>query len=82
MPPDWAAHTRCWMAWPCRESSWGAELDEARLNLRRAEWPHRVPHPVAFWLPRRHLGEVTRGAPASGASAHVSGACVAPDVRP
>ncbi len=33
------------------------------LNLRRAEWPHRVPHPVAFWLPRRHLGEVTRGAP-------------------
>ena len=33
------------------------------LNLRRAEWPRRVPHPVAFWLPRRHLGEVTRGAP-------------------
>ena len=33
------------------------------LNLRRAEWPHRVPHPVAFGLPRRHLGEVTRGAP-------------------
>ena len=33
------------------------------LNLRRAEWPRRVPHPVAFWLPRRQLGEVTRGAP-------------------
>ena len=33
------------------------------LNLRRAEWPRRVPQPVAFWLPRRHLGEVTRGAP-------------------
>ena len=33
------------------------------LNLRRAEWPHRIPHPVALWLPRRHLGEVTRGAP-------------------
>ncbi len=33
------------------------------LNLRRAEWPRRVHHPVAFWLPRRHLGAVTRGAP-------------------
>ena len=33
------------------------------LNLRRAEWPRRVPHPVAFWLPRRHLGTLTRGAP-------------------
>ena len=33
------------------------------LNLHRAEWPRRIPHPVAFWLPRRHLGEVTRGAP-------------------
>lgn len=30
MPPDWAAHTRCWMAWPCREAPWGGDLDEAR----------------------------------------------------
>lgn len=30
MPPDWAAHTRCWMAWPCREAPWGGELEEAR----------------------------------------------------
>jgi agmatine deiminase len=21
MPPEWAAHTWCWMAWPCRENS-------------------------------------------------------------
>ena len=30
MPPDWAPHTRCWMAWPCREAPWGGGLDEAR----------------------------------------------------
>ncbi len=33
------------------------------LNLRRAEWPARVPHPVIFWLPRRFLGLLTIGAP-------------------
>lgn len=32
MPPDWAPHARCWMAWPCREPSWGGELDEARRS--------------------------------------------------
>ena len=30
MPPDWAPHARCWMAWPCREAAWGGGLDEAR----------------------------------------------------
>ena len=22
MPPEWAPHDRCWMAWPCREIMW------------------------------------------------------------
>lgn len=30
MPPEWAPHTRCWMAWPCREEVWGGRLEEAR----------------------------------------------------
>ena len=30
MPPEWAPHARCWMAWPCRESLWGEHLDDAR----------------------------------------------------
>ena len=30
MPAEWAAHSRCWMAWPCRESLWGDGLDAAR----------------------------------------------------
>jgi hypothetical protein len=33
------------------------------LNLRRAEWPARVPHAVVFWVPRRFLGALTAGAP-------------------
>ncbi len=30
MPAEWAAHDRCWMAWPCRAQSWGGELEGAR----------------------------------------------------
>ncbi|MFO1205937.1 MAG: tetratricopeptide repeat protein [Burkholderiales bacterium] len=48
----------------------GALADDAHsqrllgtLNLRRAEWPLRVPEAVVFWLPRRFLGALTRGAP-------------------
>lgn len=34
MPPEWAPHARCWMAWPCREAAWGdpAGLEEARRS--------------------------------------------------
>lgn len=30
MPPEWAPHTRCWMAWPCRAEVWGERIEEAR----------------------------------------------------
>jgi hypothetical protein len=33
------------------------------LNLRRVEWPVRIPYPVVFWVPRRFLGALTSGAP-------------------
>lgn len=29
MPPEWAPHTRCWMAWPCRKDLWGSHLEAA-----------------------------------------------------
>ena len=29
MPPEWAPHSRCWMAWPVRESLWGDRLQAA-----------------------------------------------------
>ncbi|WP_026870425.1 agmatine deiminase [Inquilinus limosus] len=30
MPAEWESHSRCWMAWPCREEVWGENLDAAR----------------------------------------------------
>jgi agmatine deiminase len=30
MPPEWAPHDRCWMAWPCRAELWGARMAAAR----------------------------------------------------
>lgn len=41
MPAEWSAHTRCWMAWPCRAKPWGTAegLLRARVgysNVARA----------------------------------------------
>ena len=30
MPPEWAPHERCWMAWPCRPEIFGAAFAGAR----------------------------------------------------
>ncbi|HEX6143339.1 MAG TPA: agmatine deiminase family protein [Geminicoccaceae bacterium] len=30
MPPEWAPHERCWMAWPCREEIFGPAFAGAR----------------------------------------------------
>jgi agmatine deiminase len=30
MPAEWVRHSRCWMAWPCREALWGEGLEAAR----------------------------------------------------
>jgi agmatine deiminase len=30
MPPEWAPHERCLMAWPCRETIWAGVMDEAK----------------------------------------------------
>ena len=30
MPPEWAPHERCWMAWPCRAELWGDRMEAAR----------------------------------------------------
>lgn len=29
MPPEWSAHARCWMAWPCRLELWGGAYEAA-----------------------------------------------------
>ncbi|MEE8188045.1 MAG: agmatine deiminase family protein [Kiloniellales bacterium] len=30
MPAEWSAHSRCWMAWPCRTELWRDRLDAVR----------------------------------------------------
>lgn len=30
MPPEWADHARCWMAWPTRPGLWGERIEAAR----------------------------------------------------
>lgn len=30
MPAEWEAHSRCLMAWPCREALWRGRMEEAR----------------------------------------------------
>lgn len=30
MPAEWAPHQRTWMSWPCREETWGGEIEAAR----------------------------------------------------
>ena len=32
MPPEWAPHERCVMAWPARASLWGGLLDQAKAD--------------------------------------------------
>ncbi|HEY0836278.1 MAG TPA: agmatine deiminase family protein [Azospirillum sp.] len=34
MPGEWEAHSRCWMAWPCRPETWAdeEEFEAARLS--------------------------------------------------
>ena len=29
MPAEWESHSRCWMAWPCRESAWANGMEAA-----------------------------------------------------
>ncbi len=35
MPAEWAAHARCWMAWPKRVELWGEHLEAAREDYVR-----------------------------------------------
>ena len=38
MPPEWAPHERCWMAWPCREEHWGERIAAAKADMEINDW--------------------------------------------
>ncbi len=45
LPAEWERHSRCWMAWPCREAAWHGRIAEAR------EAYARVAHAIARFEP-------------------------------
>lgn len=61
MPPEWAPHTRCWMAWPDRVDLWGTRLDatqhayaEVARAIRRFEPVTMVANPASIEVARQH----------------------------
>lgn len=58
-PADWAAHARCWMAWPTRAESWGEHLDAARDCV--AELANTVAkfEPVSIITKPKNVAEVS-----------------------
>lgn len=51
MPPEWAPHARCWMAWPCRLSLWGAGFDAACRAYARVARTIAEAEPVVMLVP-------------------------------
>ena len=63
MPAEWAPHTCCWMAWPCREGLWADEVATSQDYANVANTIGRF-EPVRMLVPphkttdaRRLLGE-------------------------
>lgn len=48
MPAEWAPHTRCWMAWPCRPDTWG---DDAALFEAARDAYAAIAHAIARFEP-------------------------------
>ncbi len=50
MPPEWAPHERCWMAWPCRDGMW-ANNDATAQNYADVAHAIRRFEPVTMLVP-------------------------------
>lgn len=59
MPPEWAPHSRCWMAWPCRSELWGERLDAARAAYAEVAKAIAVFEPVTMITNPENLAEVS-----------------------
>ena len=59
MPAEWAAHSRCWMAWPCRESLWGEGLAAAREAYAEVAREISRFEPVTMIANPEHVAEVS-----------------------
>lgn len=59
MPGEWRAHTRCWMAWPCRADLWGDDLEAARSTYADVAEAISEFEPVTMLANPEHVAEVS-----------------------
>lgn len=60
MPPEWAPHDGCLMAWPCRRELWGAHLEAAKDDYAAVARAVARFEPVLMACPPGSAGEVER----------------------
>ncbi len=57
MPAEWAAHSRCWIAWPTREAIWGEHLQAARRDYASVARAIAEFEPVCMLCPPEFVSE-------------------------
>jgi agmatine deiminase len=60
MPPEWAAHARSWMAWPCREPLWRGRMEQARDAYARVAAAIAAHEPVTMLVRPEQAAEARR----------------------
>lgn len=60
MPAEWEPHSRCWMAWPCREALWRNGLGPARLAFAAVVRAVAAHEPVTLMVRPEDLDEARR----------------------
>jgi agmatine deiminase len=58
MPPEWAAHAACLMAWPSRSELWGHRLDDAKRDYAAVAQAIAAFEPVVMVCNPGHAAEV------------------------
>lgn len=59
MPAEWGPHKRCWMAWPCRERTWGDDFEAAREAYARVAREIAAFEPVVMACPSEDVAEAS-----------------------
>jgi len=69
MPPEWAPHAGCWMAWPCRPENWD-DIEKARATYAEVARAIARFEPLKMTANKEDAG-AARGALAGAAGAEV-----------
>jgi agmatine deiminase len=59
MPPEWAPHAGCWMAWPCRPENW-EDIERARATYVEVARAVSRFEPVTMTANAEHAGAARR----------------------